>query len=81
MPIAKNVIGPAGNMLFSFIYNFTRIMHENCIDKTNNRTPIAKKIEKGKENSRNGVNIVSIQDRLPQFSWHDALDYGLQGRM
>jgi hypothetical protein len=81
MPMAKNVIRVAGKMLFSFKYNSARIMHNNCIDEANSRTTIAEQIEKGQENSRNGVNIVSIQYQLPQFSWHDALDYGLQGGM
>jgi hypothetical protein len=61
MPMAKNVIGVACKMLFSFKYNFTRIMHNNCIDEANSRATIAKQIEKGQENSRNRVNIVSIQ--------------------
>jgi len=30
-------------------------MNENCVDKTNSRTTIAKKIEKGQEHGRNIV--------------------------
>jgi hypothetical protein len=70
MPVAKNVIGPAYKMLFSFKYNFTRIMHNNCIDPANTRATIAKKIKEREEDSGNGVNIVSPQYRFPKFSLH-----------
>jgi len=41
MPMAKNVIRVAGKMLFSFKNNFTRIMHNNCIDEANSRTTVS----------------------------------------
>jgi len=70
--MAKNVIRAAGKMLFPLEYNSTRIVHNNCIDQANNRTTIAKKIEKRagarQEHCQHRIYSVSIFAVLS--TWH-----------